>query len=178
VTKKEAKKLFGRDIYRNLKYKDKHVYSVRKVSDRLVEGHALGVVLDDVTFHVSNAGNQRVRDEKRKNVHAWIRGGIINAVWCYKDMDKEEWAHALSATKDVSSMEWAMPASLNTKMNPDDPAAWTPMYKWKAITYDPYEYRSFVTVEGSWPIYNARKVIIDHEGVWAALPVTSAIIAN
>ena len=66
-----------REVYRNLHFKGETVYSVRK--DGLVEGHALTIIMDGttkrpVTFAVGPKGNQRVRDEKRKNVHAYIQG--------------------------------------------------------------------------------------------------------
>ena len=63
-------------VYRNLHRTEEdgtHVYSVR--NDK-------GIVVDDVTqtalskpiLRVGPKGNQRVRDEKRKNVHAYIQG--------------------------------------------------------------------------------------------------------
>ena len=83
MTVKESIKLFKREVYRNLHFRDEIVYSVRK--DGLVEGHAMMVIMDGstkkpITFAVGPKGNQRVRDEQRKNVHAVIRGYIINAV--------------------------------------------------------------------------------------------------
>ena len=66
MTVKESIKLFKREVYRNLRYRDEHVYSVRK--DGLVEGTALCVVMDGntkypVKFAVGDKGCQRVRDE-------------------------------------------------------------------------------------------------------------------
>ena len=52
---------------------DQPVYSVRG-SDGLVKKHLCHFVLHDCTFRVSDKGNERVRGEKRKNVHAYIRG--------------------------------------------------------------------------------------------------------
>lgn len=65
------------DVYRNLR---KHCWSVRNVKSRLVEAHELVVVLTDASFVVSEAGRNRVRREKRKNVHAWVRGHLIPTV--------------------------------------------------------------------------------------------------
>jgi hypothetical protein len=39
--------------------------------------HVRSITLDDVTFVVQPAGNARVREEGRKNVHAFARGHII-----------------------------------------------------------------------------------------------------
>jgi hypothetical protein len=64
-------------VYRNLNKKlgneGNCVYSVRG-SDGLVKKHTCHITLHDVTFRVGEKGKQRVRDEKRKNVHAYIQG--------------------------------------------------------------------------------------------------------
>ena len=52
---------------------DQPVYSVRG-SNGLVKKHLCHFVLHDCTFRVSDKGNERVRGEKRKNVHAYIQG--------------------------------------------------------------------------------------------------------
>ena len=43
----------------------------------LVINHTEEIELDDVTFHVSQAGRERVIREKRKNVHATVRGHMV-----------------------------------------------------------------------------------------------------
>ena len=178
ITKNEAKKLFRREVYRNLHFRDEVVYSVRK--DRLGEGHALCHVMDGVTFHVSLNGNRRVRDEKRKNVHAVIRGHVINAVWY--DEDEMEWAK--SAAGDMAAIEMCgVPVSRNTNVSDlDDPRAWEPMYEWVEVKYNPYKFKSFVA---RWPnnggnlspIFEARKVVIYSEDnkskVMAMVPIES-----
>ncbi len=174
--KKAVRKAFRRDVYRNLHFRDEVVYSVRK--DRLVEGHALCHVMDGVTFHVSLNGNRRVRDEKRKNVHAVIRGHVINAVWY--DEDEMEWAK--SAAEDLAAIEMCgVPTSRNTNVSDlDDPRAWEPMYEWVEVKYNPYKFKSFVA---RWPnnggnlspIFEARKVVIYSEAgkskVMAMVPI-------
>ena len=176
--KKAVRKAFRREVYRNLHFRDEVVYSVRK--DRLVEGHALCHVMDGVTFHVSLNGNRRVRDEKRKNVHAVIRGHVINVVWY--DEDEMEWAK--SAAEDLAAIEMCgVPISRNTKVSDlDDPRAWEPMYEWVEVKYNPYKFKSFVA---RWPnnggnlspIFEARKVVIYSENgkskVMAMFPIES-----
>lgn len=68
-------------VYRNLKYKDEAVYSIRSVNTGLVLGHATHLLLSRCKFVVSEAGRQRVLREKKKNVCAWIEGsfGILHA---------------------------------------------------------------------------------------------------
>jgi hypothetical protein len=134
--------------------------------------------MDGVTFHVSLNGNRRVRDEKRKNVHAVIRGHVINAVWY--DEDEMEWAK--SAAEDLAAIEMCgVPVSRNTNVSDlDDPRAWEPMYEWVEVKYNPYKFKSFVA---RWPnnggnlspIFEARKVVIYSEAgkskVMAMVPI-------
>jgi len=157
-----------REVYRNLRYRDEHVYSVRK--DGLVEGTALCVVMDGipdkkpVKFAVGDKGCQRVRDEERKNVHAVIRGYIINAVWRYDGMDAFELGWANDAAKEMKEREMDKREG----------------YDWMEVTYNPYEYRTFVSIDRNpfrtgikdviEPIFTARKVIITDK-VWAQVKV-------
>ena len=61
-------------VYRNL---HKKCVSVRQGS--LVKCHATNVVLKDCRFIVSEAGQKRVREEGKKNVHAFIEGYVVHA---------------------------------------------------------------------------------------------------
>lgn len=54
-----------------------HLYSVRALSGRhkgLVVAHTREIRLSNVTLVVQKAGRERVRREKRKTVHAFVRG--------------------------------------------------------------------------------------------------------
>jgi hypothetical protein len=64
------------EVYRNLNKKGK-VYSVRQ--NNLVVGHTTQLVLKDCTFHVNLSGQYRVRTNKRKNVHAWLNGLVVDS---------------------------------------------------------------------------------------------------
>jgi hypothetical protein len=55
---------------------DKPWYSVRCARTGRVLAHADSLVLDDARFVVNAEGRERVRREKRKNVHAWIAGSV------------------------------------------------------------------------------------------------------
>lgn len=62
------------DVYWNL---HKHVFSVRSRAGETrgrVIGHADSFTLSNVQFVVNQAGRQKVLKEKRKNVHAFVRG--------------------------------------------------------------------------------------------------------
>ena len=63
-------------VYRNLHKTTKEgqaVYSIRNYKG-LVEDHVTEIALIDPKFRVSEKGNRRVRQEGRKNVHAYIQG--------------------------------------------------------------------------------------------------------
>lgn len=64
------------EIYWNARIK---TFSVRK--DRKVVGHASKLMIRDATFHVSEAGRQRVLNSGHKNVHAFVRGELEGVVW-------------------------------------------------------------------------------------------------
>ena len=152
------------EVYRNLHWKNETVYSVRNCSDGLVEGHAYTIIMEGstkhpLTFAVGSKGNQRVRDEQRKNVHAVIRGHMVNAVWAYAEMDAFEKGHAKDECNDLK--RWYM----------DDCEG----YEWMKVLYNPYKYKTFMTRDSNpfrgvediiEPIYTARKAIIGPK-VWA-----------
>ena len=60
-------------VYYNIR---KRCLSVLDPSTRLVMGHVDSVYLRGARFKVSEAGRERVRKEKRKNVHAYVYGFI------------------------------------------------------------------------------------------------------
>jgi len=62
------------EVYRNL---HRRCFSIRSVETGRVIGHATdGVGLVRAEFKVSEAGRQRVLRERRKNVHAVVRGTL------------------------------------------------------------------------------------------------------
>lgn len=66
-------------IYRNLrpgKSMSDRAFSI--MQDGLVVGHSDYVVVKDARFVVREGGRQRVLHEKRKNVHAFVVGTIID----------------------------------------------------------------------------------------------------
>ena len=62
-------------VYKNL---HKDCYSIKQ--DGLVKAHATELYLFDCAFQVNKKGRERVLVEKRKNVHAYIVGYLINGV--------------------------------------------------------------------------------------------------
>lgn len=63
-------------VHRNLHLAKDRKFSV--VQSGLVIGHTNQLMLGDCVFVVQEAGRQRVLREKRKNVHAFIRGFVAD----------------------------------------------------------------------------------------------------
>lgn len=64
------------EVYRNLNNPkgETKFYSVRQ--NGLVIGHTCDMMLKNISFHISEAGRERVIREGRKNVHAYIKGYV------------------------------------------------------------------------------------------------------
>ena len=128
----KVQKEFRREVYRNLHWKNESVYSVRK--NGLVEGHVYSIIMDGnakhpVTFAVGPKGNQRVRDEKRKNVHAYIQGRE-----CYNEKE-QRWEYIGPDCNYVN-----------------DPNTVT-------VTYNPYKNDKFIRTDTNEPVEKAKVVI-------------------
>lgn len=68
-------------VYYNINLSNKlgrPLWSIRNEQTGKIIGHDQKIVLRDATFVVGQAGKERVRDEKRKNVHAGVRGYIVH----------------------------------------------------------------------------------------------------
>jgi len=74
------------EVYYNL---HKHCYSIRALEGTekgRVVAHMESVCLDDPVFVVQQGGRERVLREKRKNVHAFVRGQWRNSrAWGVRD---------------------------------------------------------------------------------------------
>ena len=69
-------------VYRNL---HKKCYSVKQGG--LVRCHTDHITLRDCKFIVSKAGQKRVRDEGKKNVHAFVEGFVVDTCEAGKIVD-------------------------------------------------------------------------------------------
>lgn len=65
--------------YRNL-HKKGVVYSIKDWKTKLVTGYSSLIYFKDVELKVSQAGRKRVLKERRKNVHAGVKGELINSL--------------------------------------------------------------------------------------------------
>jgi len=61
-------------VYRNLRFKDAVMWSLKSVKTGKVTGREPMVYLTDCDFKVSKAGQERVRRERKKYVHAGVQG--------------------------------------------------------------------------------------------------------
>ena len=64
-------------VYRNL---HNGLISIKSASSGLVLGHAKSVDISGANFVVNEAGRQRVLKEKQKNVHAYVKGLLLNTI--------------------------------------------------------------------------------------------------
>ena len=71
-------------VYRNL-----HRKCISVKQGRIVRCWTTNVVLKDCKFIISKAGQRRVRDEKKKNVHAFIEGYVADTRKADKYVDGE-----------------------------------------------------------------------------------------
>jgi hypothetical protein len=65
------------EVYWNLHLRCYSVRALEGADKGRVIAHAGALALRDVTFRVGEAGRQRVLRERRKNVHAFVRGVVI-----------------------------------------------------------------------------------------------------
>lgn len=65
------------DVYRNLRDQCWSVRAIHGPNKGRVIAHVHSLNLQDCEFRVSEAGRQRVLRERRKNVHACIRGTVV-----------------------------------------------------------------------------------------------------
>ena len=109
-------------VYKNL---HKNCWSVKQ--DGLVKAHALELNLYNASINVSRKGQDRVRKEKRKNVHAGIRGYL----------EPYHMGHDVKLNEELSMFQRVWKDLPNSEM--------------RAITYCPYKYDSFVHVDDGTP---------------------------
>lgn len=66
------------EVYYNLHKKTFSVRALEGENKGRVISHQNQVALQDVKFVVRESGRQKVLEEKRKNVHAFVRGNIVD----------------------------------------------------------------------------------------------------
>jgi hypothetical protein len=86
------------EVYRNLNAKGPgYTYSVRQKGK--VIAHLQSVTLRDCTLVVQPGGRDRVRREKRKNVHAYIKGYLCDTGSASVRLTYDPYSHDTFVTK-------------------------------------------------------------------------------
>jgi hypothetical protein len=130
------------EVYRNL---HKDCWSVRDSKTRLVISHVDYIHLQNATLVVRPAGREKVLREKRKNVHAFIKGTVAA---CPKNSGQMNCRY-------IESFE--MPRSPVLSVSCPNTDA-------KQITYNPYRNESFVLQPTGKPITHADHVYLNNQG--------------
>ena len=121
-------------VYRNL---HKGCFSVKQGG--LVRCHAERVTLGECEFIVSKAGQKRVREEKKKNVHAFVDGYILETREADRIVDGDK--------SDEEILEGKT--------------------SWESICYNPYKYDGFVDPKTGRIAGVAEFASIDNDGILA-----------
>lgn len=131
-------------VYRNLRQGCWSIKAYGAGVDGRVVAHTQGAVLaGGVDWVVSEAGRQRVLAERRKNVHATVRGDLL---WLHPET---KFFHDMTAAK---------------------LGAWmAPWKRWEAegtvpMTYNPYEFDSFVRTADHEPVTHSHYAYLMPDG--------------
>jgi len=133
-------------VYRNL---HNGLISIQDLSTGLVLGHASAVDLQHATFIVREAGRQQVIKEKRKNVHAFVRGKVVDVVNFQPFKGRGE------GIEDDSPYAWGN----STKLQRGSMLVTT-----TKVSYNPYKAPHFVTPEGD-EVVGASLCTVQSNGV-------------
>tara|TARA_R110002153_G_scaffold38558_1_gene111879 strand:- start:160 stop:567 length:408 start_codon:yes stop_codon:yes gene_type:complete len=124
-------------VYRNL---HNGLISIKSASSGLVLGHAKSVDISGADFVVNEAGRQRVLKEKRKNVHAYVKGLLLNTIGFmpYKGRSLQR-CTALGAIHST--------------------------YKDTIVSYNPYKQPNFVIKGTTDKVSKARLCTVSYDGI-------------
>jgi hypothetical protein len=119
-----------------------------------------GILLKNVRFVVQPKGRERVLQEGRKNVHAFVRGILVQLnpslnvlnQWFSKGLNQSK-----SQSEPVVKPEIGNKHEIGHKIDP---------LGWRKVTYNPYKYQSFVDAKTHQPIYQAELVYIQDKNIF------------
>ena len=119
------------EVYFNL---HKHLFSVRSARSGRVILHTDKVHIDNPEFVVRQGGRQRVLEERKKNVHAFVRGNITH------------FSDYMCVEQDDGTVEYVKKCP--TLDN---------------VMYNPYKYDSFVKLIDETPVRKAKRAYLSLE---------------
>ena len=124
-------------VYRNL---HNGLISIKSASSGLVLGHAKSVDISGADFVVNEAGRQRVLRDRQKNVHAYVKGLLLNTIGFtpYKGRSLQR-CKALGAIHST--------------------------YKDTIVSYNPYKQPYFVIKGTTDKVSKARLCTVSHDGI-------------
>ena len=121
-------------VYRNL---HNGLISIKSASSGLVLGHAKSVDIVGADFVVNEAGRQRVLKEKQKNVHAYVKGLLLNTIG-FKPYKRRSLGPAYGALDTI--------------------------HKVTIVSYNPYKAPHFVIKGTSDKVTKAKLCTVSHDG--------------
>ena len=129
------------EVYRNLRNGKYSVRSLQGSAKGRVVLHCEYVELLDVDFKVSQAGRARVLRERKKYVHATVRGTLGRFLGVQPKPDEHERVE----------QGWAVA---------DDIARFNKGSTWVPFTYNPFKFSSFVRSDTEEPMTRAPAAIL------------------
>lgn len=130
-------------VYFNL---HKRLFSVQQSGK--VYAHADGVLLENVRFNVSKAGQRKVRETGRKNVHARVTG-YPPAPVVYTDPERDNGPLTDGVTLSPELVRFCRLDIESLKA-----------VGWHTATYNPYKNDTFVDAVTGRELHDARKVLM------------------
>ena len=124
-------------VYRNL---HNGLISIKSASSGLVLGHAKSVDISGADFVVNEAGRQRVLRDKQKNVHAYVKGVLmdVRGFTPYK----ERWNGGATSR-----------------------GPWDTVHKVTVVSYNPYKAPHFVIKGTTDKVSKASLCTVSHDGI-------------
>lgn len=124
----------------------KGLWSVMDARTRRIIGHANQILIHDASFIVSEAGRDRVRATKQKQVHAFVKGELEAAIW-----------HTAPETADACEWSWK-PMHNNYLRNIAN-------QRGVRVTYNPYRDQGFREVLSGLPVDKSPACYLTWENV-------------
>ena len=128
-------------IYRNL---HNGLISIKSASSGLVLGHAQSVDVAWADFVVNESGRQRVLKDKQKNVHAYVKGLLLNTS-CFKPYKGRSIGPVYGALDTI--------------------------HKATVVSYNPYKAPHFVIKGTSDKVSKASLCTVSHDGIIAGFGI-------